>query len=622
MQPQAYNRETDFTDRTGDDTDNSAINLELDAAALSINEIRDNLALLQRDDGALANGIVTSDSLDQTAYDAINASINAAVNEAQLAADSANNAAFSANTARDTAVAAKTSAETARDASQLNATSSANSAAASLSSKNAAAVSEANSLSNKNASSTSAGAAADSAAAAAASATLAGQKADLATTNGAAQVTLATAQANIATSKATDSANSANASSNAASVSTTKASEAAASAAAALANKNATDTNAASALLSKNAAATSETNANTSKVAAQAAQTSAESARDLAIAAKTSAETAATNSANSSAAALTSKNAAATSETNSANSATASANSAAAALTSKNNAATSETNSANSASAAASSASSASSSSSLSADWAEKTTGLVGGIGYSAKYWASQALAAAGGGVSSFNGRTGSVSLLSADVITALGFTPEDMANKNANNGYAGLDSSGKVPSSLLPSYVDDVLEFTNLASFPGSGEVGKIYTALDTNKTYRWSGSVYVEISGSPGSTDAVTEGATNLYFTNARASAAAPVQSVSGRTGNVTLAVGDVSGAAADSGVVHKTGDETVAGIKTLSSAPVLSGGAKFSSAGWSVTETSTKLYFAYDGVNKASLDSSGNLIVLGNVTAYGTP
>ena len=56
----------------------------------------------------------------------------------------------------------------------------------------------------------------------------------------------------------------------------------------------------------------------------------------------------------------------------------------------------------------------------------------------------------------------------------------------------------GKVPSSQLPSYVDDVLEFANLASFPATGESGKIYIALDTNKTYRWSGSVYVIISES----------------------------------------------------------------------------------------------------------------------------
>lgn len=56
----------------------------------------------------------------------------------------------------------------------------------------------------------------------------------------------------------------------------------------------------------------------------------------------------------------------------------------------------------------------------------------------------------------------------------------------------------GKVPSTQLPSYVDDVLEYTNLESFPLTGEAGKIYIAIDTNKTYRWSGSAYVEISES----------------------------------------------------------------------------------------------------------------------------
>lgn len=56
----------------------------------------------------------------------------------------------------------------------------------------------------------------------------------------------------------------------------------------------------------------------------------------------------------------------------------------------------------------------------------------------------------------------------------------------------------GKVPSSQLPSYVDDVLEFANLASFPATGENGKIYVAIDTNITYRWSGTGYAEISAS----------------------------------------------------------------------------------------------------------------------------
>lgn len=107
----------------------------------------------------------------------------------------------------------------------------------------------------------------------------------------------------------------------------------------------------------------------------------------------------------------------------------------------------------------------------------------------------------------------------SGDVTTALGFTPESTSNKNQSNGYAGLDESGKIAASLLPSYVDDVVEVANYASLPGSGEQGKIYVALDTNVTYRWSGSAYVEITSSPGSTDEVTEGSINLYYTDARA-------------------------------------------------------------------------------------------------------
>lgn len=64
--------------------------------------------------------------------------------------------------------------------------------------------------------------------------------------------------------------------------------------------------------------------------------------------------------------------------------------------------------------------------------------------------------------------------------------------------GVAQLDATGKVPASQLPSYVDDVLEYNNLAAFPSTGETGKIYVAIDTNITYRWSGSDYVEISAS----------------------------------------------------------------------------------------------------------------------------
>lgn len=80
--------------------------------------------------------------------------------------------------------------------------------------------------------------------------------------------------------------------------------------------------------------------------------------------------------------------------------------------------------------------------------------------------------------------------------LNALGYTAENVANKGIANGYAGLDSTGKVPSTQLPSYVDDVIEVANYAALPVSGETGKIYITLDTNNIYRWSGSVYVEIS------------------------------------------------------------------------------------------------------------------------------
>ena len=74
---------------------------------------------------------------------------------------------------------------------------------------------------------------------------------------------------------------------------------------------------------------------------------------------------------------------------------------------------------------------------------------------------------------------------------------PISNATQSALNAKADL-VNGVIPSSQLPSFVDDVLEFANLASFPATGESGKIYVALNTNLTYRWSGTTYAEISPS----------------------------------------------------------------------------------------------------------------------------
>ena len=90
--------------------------------------------------------------------------------------------------------------------------------------------------------------------------------------------------------------------------------------------------------------------------------------------------------------------------------------------------------------------------------------------------------------------------------VRALAFsTPDGTANQalTANGGVFDLSTKadlvgGKVPAYQLPAYVDDVLEFANLASFPATGESGKIYIALDTNLTYRWGGSSYVIMTSS----------------------------------------------------------------------------------------------------------------------------
>lgn len=106
----------------------------------------------------------------------------------------------------------------------------------------------------------------------------------------------------------------------------------------------------------------------------------------------------------------------------------------------------------------------------------------------------------------------------------------ESTANKGQANGYAPLNGSSLIDAVYLPSFVDDVEEYADFASLPATGETGKIYVTLNDNKTFRWSGSAYIEISpsevesvnGNTGivvlDTDDIGEGATNLYFTDVR--------------------------------------------------------------------------------------------------------
>lgn len=239
-QPQAYERQTDFTERDGDDTDHPALNQELDAAALSINQIRGNLALIQRDDGSLKNGVVTPDSLAPETFIALQGNVADAVADAEAAAQSALTSATTANTARDAAVAAAAAAQTSQSAAALNAGTASTAAAAATGAQAAVAASAAAALVSENNADTSEAAAlaSQNAAAASAAAALADKNAAavsaaaaLVSANGAAaSATTATAQAVIATAQA--------------STSTTKAGEAVISAAAAAASQVAAEASA------------------------------------------------------------------------------------------------------------------------------------------------------------------------------------------------------------------------------------------------------------------------------------------------------------------------------------------------------------------------------------------
>lgn len=95
-------------------------------------------------------------------------------------------------------------------------------------------------------------------------------------------------------------------------------------------------------------------------------------------------------------------------------------------------------------------------------------------------------------------------------IIAALGYTPLDNAKLGAAEGAASLDASGKIPTTQLPSYVDDVVEVNGIENAPETGEYDKIYVDTISNKTYRWSGTAYVEISAS----DIVTASDQNGYI------------------------------------------------------------------------------------------------------------
>ncbi|HJV73181.1 MAG TPA: hypothetical protein VJ654_03080 [Noviherbaspirillum sp.] len=344
-------------------------------------------------------------------------------------------------------------------------------------------------------------------------------------TDASASAAAAAGSATNAAASATNAAASASSATTDAATATTQAGLATASATAAATSATNAASSATDAAASATAAATSETNAATSATNAAASASSAATDAATATTKAGDAATAASAAGSSATSAATSATNAATSETNAAASATAASGSAATATAKASEAA-------DSAAAAAASAAAASAGQ-INSDW-DATSGVeqilnkptLATVATSGAYTdlsGKPTIPASGadiglGNVENKSSATIRSEITSTNVTTALGFTPVDATTVGAANGVAGLDSGGKVPAAQLPSYVDDVLEYATIGDFPATGETGKIYVRTNTNQTYRWSGSVYVEISASPGSTDAVTEGATNKYFTESR--------------------------------------------------------------------------------------------------------
>lgn len=152
-----------------------------------------------------------------------------------------------------------------------------------------------------------------------------------------------------------------------------------------------------------------------------------------------------------------------------------------------------------------------------------------------------------------------------ADVVASLGYTPESIGNKNIANGYAGLDSGGKISTSVLPAIalVNTFVVATQAAMLALTAQTGDVAVRTDLQKSFILAGAssstladwqellsptgAVVSVNSQTGvislTTTNIPEG-TNLYHTTARAAAAAPVQTVAGRTGAVVIAQADVTG------------------------------------------------------------------------------
>lgn len=85
-----------------------------------------------------------------------------------------------------------------------------------------------------------------------------------------------------------------------------------------------------------------------------------------------------------------------------------------------------------------------------------------------------------------------------SDVVQTTGNDADKvMSQKCVTEELDGKLDKALIPSEYLPSYVDDVVEYNSKSDFPVTGETGKIYVDKSTNRTYRWSGTTYIQVGG-----------------------------------------------------------------------------------------------------------------------------
>lgn len=199
-------------------------------------------------------------------------------------------------------------------------------------------------------------------------------------------------------------------------------------------------------------------------------------------------------------------------------------------------------------------------------------------------------------------------------------------AYATAGHTHATIDAAtltGTVPTSCLPAYVDDVLEYTAKANFPSTGETGKIYVDTATNKTYRWSGSAYVEISASL----ALGTTSSTAYRGDYGNTAYTHSQKTSGNPHNVTKSdvglgnVDNTADAVKSVAYAETAGNaDTVNGLEVLTAVP---SGAKFTDTVYTHPTHTSKT----SGLYKITVDSLGHVsaataVSKSDITALGIP